>query len=167
VALAGGVSGVAVGDGQADAVAGALTDVCRELALAMVRDGEGARRVGRYEVTGARSNAEARQAARRVAEDQLVRCALYGGDPNWGRIFAALGVAGVELDLARLGIRIGHVALMAGGAPVEQPNGAAAAAAAADEVVYAIDLGCGSGSATVWGSDLGHEYVRINAEYTT
>jgi glutamate N-acetyltransferase/amino-acid N-acetyltransferase len=133
----------------------------------MVRDGEGARRVGRYVVTGARTDEDARRAARQVAEDQLVRCALYGGDPNWGRVYAALGVAGVELDLDRLGIAIGDVTLMRDGAPVEHGNGAAAAAAAVDEVVYAIDLGCGDGRATVWGSDLGYEYVRMNAEYTT
>ena len=96
-----------------------------------------------------------------------MRCALYGGDPNWGRVYAALGVAGVELDLERLGIAIGDVPLMQAGAPVELANGAAAAAAAVDEVVYAIDLGCGAGAATVWGSDLGYEYVRMNAEYTT
>ena len=165
-ALAGGASGVSVGDAEAGAFGAALTGVCQELALAMVRDGEGARRVGRYEVHGARSDEEARRAARRVAEDQLVRCALYGGDPNWGRIYAALGVAGVELDLERLAIAIGGVPLMAAGSPVAQ-NGAASAAAAADEVVYAIDLGCGDGAATVWGSDLGYEYVRMNAEYTT
>jgi len=158
---------VTVGEADAAAFGAALTATCQELALAMVRDGEGARRVGRYEVTGARSDDEARRAARRVAEDQLVRCALYGGDPNWGRVYAALGVAGVELDLDRLGIAIGDVALMRDGAPVALCNGYAAAAAAADEVVYAIDLGCGTGSATVWGSDLGYEYVRMNAEYTT
>jgi glutamate N-acetyltransferase/amino-acid N-acetyltransferase len=165
-ALAGGASGVAVGEPEAGAFGGALTSVCQELALAMVRDGEGARRVGRYEVSGARTDVEARRAARRVAEDQLVRCALYGGDPNWGRIYAALGVAGVALDLDRLAIAIGGVPLMTAGSPVLQ-NGDASAAAAAEEVVYAIDLGCGDGTATVWGSDLGYEYVRMNAEYTT
>jgi glutamate N-acetyltransferase/amino-acid N-acetyltransferase len=167
IVLAGGASGVAVGGAEARQFGDALDDVCRELALAMVRDGEGARRVGRYEVTGARTDDEARRAARRVAEDQLVRCALYGGDPNWGRIYAALGVAGVEVDLARLAIAIGDVPLMRDGSPLALDNGAASRAAAEDEVVYAIDLGCGPGSGTVWGSDLGHEYVRMNAEYTT
>ena len=167
VALAGGAAGATVGEAEAEPFGAALTAICQELALAMVRDGEGARRVGRYEVRGARSDDEARRVARHVAEDQLVRCALYGGDPNWGRVYAALGVAGVELDLDRLGIAIGDVPLMRDGAPLELANGTAAAAAAVDEVVYAIDLGCGPGTATVWGSDLGYEYVRMNAEYTT
>ena len=93
------------GGPAADAFADALRGVCLDLALEIVSDGEGARRIARYEVVGARSYDDADRAARHVAEDQLVRCALYGADPNWGRIVAALGVCGVDLDPDRVGHR--------------------------------------------------------------
>jgi glutamate N-acetyltransferase/amino-acid N-acetyltransferase len=158
----------AAGAVDADALEAELTAVCEELALAIVSDGEGARRVGRYEVVGARTAEDAARAARHVAEDQLVRCALHGADPNWGRIVAALGVCGVELDPDRLGIDIGDVAVVRDGVAVAGAEQAAGAAAAADEVHVRIDLALrGDGTATIWGSDLSPTYVLLNSEYTT
>jgi len=167
IVLAGGASGVRVGRADEARFADALGEVCLELALAMVRDGEGARRIGRYEVVGAASAADAERAARTVAEDQLVRCALHGADPNWGRIVAALGRCGADVDPARIAIDLGGVALARQGCAVAGAQAAAAEAAAAAEVAVRIDLGIGSASAVVYGSDLSADYVRANAEYST
>lgn len=166
--LSGGSSGVELDADGDDAFGSALEETCAELALAVVRDGEGARRIGRWSVTGARSDADAREAAFAVAEDQLVRCALHGADPNWGRIVAALGRIEVDVDFGRLTIDIGEVALVRAGVAVDdRPPASASVAAAADEVPFRIDLGLGRGSAVVFGSDLSPDYVRANSEYTT
>jgi glutamate N-acetyltransferase/amino-acid N-acetyltransferase len=164
IVLASGASGVAL---AAEVLTSLLTDVCRDLALAIVRDGEGARRIGRWEVVGAPDDTDADRAARHVAEDQLVRCALHGADPNWGRIVAALGVCGVAIEPDLLAIDVGGVALVRKG--IGLPDGVAAAgeAARADEVHVRIDLGLGAGTATIWGSDLSAAYVIENSEYTT
>jgi glutamate N-acetyltransferase/amino-acid N-acetyltransferase len=166
IVLANGASGTIVTPAAEDGFGDALTGLCAELAMMMVRDGEGARRVGRYEVVGARDDAEAERAARHVAEDQLVRCALHGADPNWGRIVAALGVCGADVDPDRLAIDLGGIPVVRGGIGATGAS-AAAAAAAADEVAFRIDLGLGTGAAVVWGSDLSPAYVLANAEYTT
>lgn len=167
VLLAGGASGVRPTGADLDRVGAALETVCLDLALAIVRDGEGARRVGRWTVRGARDDEEAARIAFAVAEDQLVRCALHGGDPNWGRVIAALGAAG-GVDPDRIGVALGGISLCRNGTavPVEDTDGIAAAATA-DEVEYTIELGQGDGTAVVWGSDLSPAYVRLNAEYTT
>ena len=125
IVLASGASGVTITEANCAAFSEALFGVCHDLALEIVADGEGARRIGRYEVVGARTAADADRAARHVAEDQLVRCALYGADPNWGRIVAALGVCGVDLDTDRISIDLGGVPLVRDGIAVA---GAAAAA---------------------------------------
>jgi glutamate N-acetyltransferase / amino-acid N-acetyltransferase len=168
IVLANGASGVTVPPASEAPFGDALTGLCAELALMMVRDGEGARRIGRWEVVGARDDADAERAARHVAEDQLVRCALHGADPNWGRIVAALGVCGAEVDPDRIGIDLGGIPLVRDGVAAGGDGAAAAAAAAAaDEVAFRIDLGLGPGAALVWGSDLSPAYVAANAEYTT
>lgn len=166
IVLASGASGVRVETADG-AFAEALEAVCRDLALQIVRDGEGARRIGRYTVRGARTPDEALRAARHVAEDQLVRTALYGGDPNWGRIIGALGVCGVDVVQDWIRIAIGGVVVCDHGGKADFAQADADAAAQADEVAIEIDLGLGDASETVWGSDLGHEYVSMNAEYTT
>ena len=149
-------------------VAGAIREVCEDLALQIVRDGEGAHRIARWEVAGAESDAAARRIAYGVAEAQLVRCALNGGDPNWGRIVAALGVVGERVDLDRIAIAIGGHPVCVGGAAVADVDQAAVDAAAAQPTVeIAIDLGLGDGRAAVWASDLSKLYVELNAEYTT
>jgi glutamate N-acetyltransferase/amino-acid N-acetyltransferase len=167
VALANGASGVEVAAADETAFAAALREVCLELALAIVRDGEGARRIGVYEVAGAASPDDADRAARAVAESQLVRCALHGADPNWGRLVAALGACGADVEVDRLAIDLGGVPLVRDGCAVPGIDGEAARAATADEVHVRIDLGLGAGYAVVYGSDLSADYVRANAEYTT
>jgi len=103
-----------------------------------------------------------------VAEAQLVRCALHGGDPNWGRIIAAIGASGADVDPERIAVAIGGIPLCAGGTAVPVADPAALdRAAAADTVEVAIGLGDGAGTAVVWGSDLSQAYVELNAEYTT
>jgi glutamate N-acetyltransferase/amino-acid N-acetyltransferase len=166
IVLANGAGGTAVEARDEEALGAALEAACGELAMMIVRDGEGARRIGRWEVVGARHTADAERAARHVAEDQLVRCALHGADPNWGRIMAALGVSGADVDPARIGIDLGGIPIVRDGVAAGDPD-RCAKAAAADEVQFRIDLGLGDGSAVVWGSDLSPEYVRANAEYTT
>ena len=147
----------------------ALHAVCAELAEKLAEDGEGVTRLADVRVTGARSDAQALQAARKVASSALVKTALFGADPNWGRVVQALGAAGVPLRPERVGIRIGGVEMMRRGAPV----GGAAALRRAERamqrprVEIAITLGSGKGKACVLTTDLSYEYVRINAEYTT
>ena len=133
-----------------------------------MRDGEGAHRIARWEVSGAVSDESARRVAYGVAEAQLVRCALNGGDPNWGRIVAALGVTGERIVADRIAISIGGHPVCRGGAPVADVEQALVDAAAAEATVeIAIDLGLGDGRAVLWSSDLSKLYVELNAEYTT
>jgi glutamate N-acetyltransferase/amino-acid N-acetyltransferase len=167
IVLASGASGATISERNCAAFSEALLGVCHDLALEIVSDGEGARRIGRYEVVGARSAADADRAARHVAEDQLVRCALYGADPNWGRIVAALGVCGVDLDTDRVAIDLGGVPLVRDGVAVAGAAAAAGVAAEAAEVHVRIDLASGPGSAVIYGSDLSTQYVLNNSEYTT
>ena len=149
-------------------VADAVLAVCEDLALQIVRDGEGAQRIARWQVTGADDDDAARRIAYGVAEAQLVRCALNGGDPNWGRIVAALGTTGARVDAERIAIAIGGHLVCHGGAAVDDVDQTAVdAAAAASTVDIAIDLGLGKGTAVVWASDLSKLYVELNAEYTT
>jgi glutamate N-acetyltransferase/amino-acid N-acetyltransferase len=167
IVLASGASGVAITEANCAAFSEALFGVCHDLALEIVADGEGARRIARYEVVGARSAADADRAARHVAEDQLVRCALYGADPNWGRIVAALGVCGVDLDTDRIAIDLGGVPLVRDGIAVDGAADAAGEAAQAPQVDVRIDLRAGTESAVIYGSDLSTQYVLNNSEYTT
>ena len=164
VLMASGASGLPF----ADDVACAVREVCLDLALQIVRDGEGARRIGRWEVTGTASDDDATAIAYAVAEAQLVRCALHGADPNWGRIIAAIGAAGCTVDAEQISITLGgHELCRAGMAVPEVDQRAVAAAAAAATVEITIALGSGAGRAVVWGSDLSAAYVAVNAEYTT
>ena len=150
------------------AIGEAIRGVCEDLALQIVRDGEGAHRIARWEVSGAADDAAARRIAYAVAEAQLVRCALNGGDPNWGRIVAALGVAGENVSAERIAIAIGGHVVCRGGTAVDDVDQAAVDAAAAEPTVeIAIDLGLGDGRAVIWASDLSKLYVELNAEYTT
>lgn len=145
----------------------ALTDLSRELAQAIVRDGEGATRFITLAVTGALDAQEAREVAFTVAHSPLVKTACFAGDPNWGRILAAIGRAPVaDFSIDRVSIALDHVAIVADGEPrADYLEADAAAVMAAAEYTIAIDLGRGQGEATIWTSDLSYEYVRINAEY--
>ena len=165
--LASGASGVTVGEGASDEFSAALRDCLLDLGKQMVRDGEGASRFAHYVLEGARSDAQAEIGVRAVGEDLLVRCALHGADPNWGRMMARLGSCGIELDHRAVSIRIGGAALVEGG--VEQPEHRPTAHAAmrSDEVAIEIDLALGSGRSELYASSLTPAYVEFNAEYST
>ncbi len=144
----------------------ALVTVCQKLAQKIARDGEGATKLMTVRVTGARSLDEARLAARTIASSPLVKTAVHGADPNWGRILAAMGRSGAVSDLANVTIELQGTLVYRG---VVQPFDEAAVATAmrGDEVLIALDLAAGDHEAEAWGCDLSAEYVRINADYRT
>jgi glutamate N-acetyltransferase / amino-acid N-acetyltransferase len=144
----------------------ALDAVLRDLALLIVRDGEGAGRVGRVVVRGG-DGAAAERAARAVANSPLVKTALHGGDPNWGRIAQAVGAALPSTTPLPLDIAIEGVQVCRGGAAGRFDLGELAAAVARDEVEYEVRLPGEGAETEVFFSDLGHGYVTINADYTT
>jgi len=143
----------------------ALTEASQRLAEMIVRDGEGAARVARVLVEGARSADDAQRIARTVAESPLVKTALHGGDPNWGRLLAAAGRAGVEIDMSRLDIFIGDVWVAEGGAARAYDEAVAAAAMREDPVRFRLRLQAGSAQGSFLTCDLTHGYVDINAHY--
>ncbi len=144
----------------------ALEEVARELARKIARDGEGATKLMTVRVYGAATEEEARRAARAVAASPLWKSALYGNDPNWGRILAALGNSGARFDPFRVEIRLQGIPLYRGGA-LPFDRGGASQAMRAEEVVVEADLKQGPFQAEAWGCDLTEGYVRINALYTT
>lgn len=161
---------------EADKLEAMLTAVCIHLAKAIARDGEGATCLVEVSVSGAGNDAAARQIARTIAGSSLVKSAIFGRDPNWGRIAGAAGRAGVTFDQADLRIQLGDFVLMEHGQPLAFDRPAAsdylkAAAAGAylqdDTVAIQVSVGNGPGSGTAWGCDLSYDYVKINAEYTT
>ena len=166
--LAGGRSGVRIDDTGYPAFVDALHTVCRELAIAVVTGGEGATKLVTVTVTGARTTNEAKQTARAIANSPLVKTAVHGGDPNWGRLVAVAGRAGVAFDLARARVRIGEAELFSDGQVFADREPAAAEHLKGSKVVIGLDVGAGgTGTATVWTCDLSAEYVRINADYRT
>ena len=165
--LANGTSGVTVDAGSYEAFAHALGTVCLRLALGIVRGGEGATKLVTVTVTGASSASDARQAAKAIANSLLVKTAIHGGDPNWGRLIAVAGRAGVGFELSRATVKIGPIALFKDGRPHDEAAPEAAAYLKNDEIALLVDLGVGTASSTVWTCDLSAEYVRINAEYRT
>jgi glutamate N-acetyltransferase/amino-acid N-acetyltransferase len=165
--LANGASGLRVGTADGPAFLDALTAVCLELARAIVADGEGATKVFEVRVSGAASEGDARAAARTVTNSNLVKTAVHGADPNWGRILAAAGRSGGKVDAAKASIRIGGIAVYADGAPLPFDAAAVRTLFERPEITIELDLGLGEATARAWGSDLSAEYVRINADYTT
>jgi glutamate N-acetyltransferase / amino-acid N-acetyltransferase len=171
--LANGASGVTVDTPEAEAAfAEALLALSTALAQAIVRDGEGATRFVTVAVEGLADDGAAKQVANTIATSPLVKTALAGGDPNWGRILAAAGRAGVPFapGVAALWIAAGDGAplqLVAGGTPLDYVEDEAAAIFAQPEISVRLSLGGGPGRATVWTSDLTHEYVTINSHYRT
>jgi len=143
----------------------ALDSVCRDLAWLIVRDGEGATRVMELEVRGAKSERDAKLAAHAVATSPLVKTALHGGDPNWGRILAALGRSGATFSIKRVSLAAGNVQLVKDGEPATYREKDAAKVFAKERVPITLDLGGGNASAVVLSSDLGHDYVSLNADY--
>jgi glutamate N-acetyltransferase/amino-acid N-acetyltransferase len=165
--LANGASGASVDESSYSAFVGGLRDVCRDLALGIVRGGEGASKLVKVVVTGAASAADARRAAKTIANSPLVKTAIHGGDPNWGRLIAAAGRSGVAFELERAAVSIGPVVLFKDGRPYDEAAPQAAAYLRSKDVDLSVHLGAGEASSTVWTCDLSAEYVRINADYRT
>ncbi len=147
--------------------AAVLAEVCYELARSVIVDGEGATKLVEIAVTGARSDAEAKIAARSVADSPLLKCAIHGGDPNWGRIASALGKSSAKVDPGQLKIRIGGVLIFSGGTGRKFDLPKVQAHLAGNEVNVACDLSLGKGKFTALTCDLSREYVAINADYHT
>jgi glutamate N-acetyltransferase/amino-acid N-acetyltransferase len=143
----------------------ALDAVCRSLSWMIVRDGEGAIRVMEIEVAGARSERDAKLAAHAVATSPLVKTALHGGDPNWGRILAAVGRSGARFSIKRVSLTAGPVTLVRNGQPAAYREKDAARVFSRERVPLKVDLGGGSARAVVLSCDFGHDYVSLNADY--
>lgn len=143
----------------------ALNTLCRDLAWMIVRDGEGAIRVMEVEVTGARTERDAKLAAHAIATSPLVKTALHGGDPNWGRILAAVGRSGARFSLKKISLHAGNIVLVENGGPAAYREKDAAKVFARERVPLRVDLGNGTARAVVLSSDLGHDYVSLNADY--
>ena len=176
VVLANGVAGGEEikddGDPLAQPLAAALTHVCTELAKAIVADAEGGTKVIETTVVGAASPEEARLAAREVVRSLAVKTAVYGHDPNWGRVLAAVGNSGCRMEEAKTSLWLvdaqGHeLCLLKQGSPQPLAEGEAKPYFEALEVRFRVDLGVGEHTAMAWGSDLTEEYVRLNSLYTT
>ena len=164
--LASGQTGTTLSGANQSAFTVALTELLSELATQLMRDGEGVHHVVRIEVAGASSARAAQAVARRVATSPLVKTAIAGGDPNWGRLLCAVGNAGVALRADKLGLRIGDVEVVRRGELVPGYREAAAAKVMkAASYTIAIDLGGGRHDAHYLACDLSHEYVSINADY--
>jgi glutamate N-acetyltransferase/amino-acid N-acetyltransferase len=133
----------------------------------MARDGEGATKLIEVKVVGAKSVADARAAARTVAGSPLVKSAVYGNDPNWGRVLAAVARSGAEAEEGATSLFWQGVCVFQKGSALSYDEKALSAATRSDEVRIRVDLGLGKGRAVAWGCDLTEEYVRINSEYTT
>jgi len=167
-ALANGASGVTIGEAELPVFVEALRRVCEPLAIGIVRGGEGATKLVTIDVTGAASAAEAKRAARAIANSPLVKTAIHGADPNWGRLIAVAGRAGVAFDLDGARVQLGEVELFANGRPYDERAPDASRHLQQADVHVQVDLGTGGeGSARMWTCDLSAEYVRINAEYRT
>lgn len=166
LALAGGASGVRVvpEGAELDAFREAVHAVLADLAEQVVTDGEGATKLVEVQVTGGASDRDAERAARAVAESQLFKCAVYGGDPNWGRVVCAVGYSGAAVEPRLVTAHIGDTCVFRGGVPT---NVDAAGQMRGPRVTVRIDLGLGQGRATVWTCDLTERYVQINARYHT
>jgi glutamate N-acetyltransferase/amino-acid N-acetyltransferase len=148
--------------------AAAVEGVCVELARAIARDAEGARHLVTIEVEGTRDDAEAHRIAKTIADSALVKTAIYGADPNWGRFVSAAGYSGVMFDERDLSLWLGDVPLYRDGAPLPFDAGAASAYLRNNrEVTMRLRFALGSGQCTFWTCDLTPEYVHLNADYTT
>jgi len=168
--MANGLAGnepISPGSQLADAFQQALNQVCIYLAKCIARDGEGASRLIEVTVSGAPSDAEARLAARTVVGSPLVKAAVHGSDPNWGRIMAAVGRSGVEVVESKVDLYIGQVCLVRAGKPLPFNRQSLVQILSGNEVRVSLNLNLGNGTATAWGCDLSEQYVTINSQYTT
>jgi glutamate N-acetyltransferase/amino-acid N-acetyltransferase len=168
--LANGLSGApALTDQSPDAerFVAALEAVCTDLARKMAADGEGASKLLQVDITGAANNADARKAARAVVGSSLLKAALHGEDPNWGRVFMAVGNSGAQVDPLRAALWIGSVQIARDGVATGASPDDARAEMHGDEVSMRVDLGLGGGVARAWGCDLTEDYVVENSAYST
>jgi glutamate N-acetyltransferase/amino-acid N-acetyltransferase len=155
------------GNAPPDAFQQALEQVCIYLARCIARDGEGATRLIEVTVDGAANLSEARSAARTIVSSPLVKTAIHGADPNWGRIMAAVGRSGAEIEEAKLDLFIGEIPLVKAGSPLPFSKRSLIQLLKANEISIRLNLNLGSGNATAWGCDLSQEYVTINSQYMT
>ena len=142
----------------------AVLAACKDLTMQMARDAEGMTRIARLTVTGASNEYEARIAAQAIVENNLVKCSWYGGDPYWGRLMAAAGSAGVELDVARSRVSYGGIVVAEGGAAVPHDGQALAEHMMGEEIEIEVHLGAGNDSARMIGIDLGPGYIKENSK---
>jgi glutamate N-acetyltransferase / amino-acid N-acetyltransferase len=166
-AMASGASGVAIDGASYPALLEGFLAVSRELALGIVRGGEGATKLIAITVTNARTIDAARQVARTIANSPLVKTAVHGADPNWGRIVAAAGRSGISFDIDQATVHVGGILLFENGLPHDEAAPLAADHLKGKTVQIEVSLGSGAESATIWTCDLTAEYVRINGEYRT
>ncbi len=155
------------GTRQADAFQQGLDRVCLYLAKSIARDGEGASKLIEVSVDGAGSVVEARLAARTIVASPLVKAAVHGNDPNWGRVLAAVGRSGVEVVEAKIDLSLGGIGVVRGGRPLPFDKRDVVAVLTGNEVAIRLNLNLGSAAAIAWGCDLSEEYVTINSQYMT
>ena len=168
--MANGLAGngpIAMGGQQADAFQQALNQLCIHLAKSIARDGEGATKLIEVKVNGAPTLAEARLVARTVVTSPLVKSAVHGNDPNWGRVMAVLGRSGVEVEEAKVDLYLDDICVARAGCAVPFDEKAAVKTLDKGEVYIGLNLNLGEATATAWGCDLSEEYVTINSQYTT
>ncbi|MEE9365806.1 MAG: bifunctional ornithine acetyltransferase/N-acetylglutamate synthase, partial [Dehalococcoidales bacterium] len=168
--LANGLAGnevISQGTEQAGIFQQALEGLCIHIARVMARDGEGATKLFEVTVQGAPDKAAARQVARTVVSSALVKSAIYGNDPNWGRIVAAAGRSGVEIVESRIDLYLDTICLVKAGRPQPFDHAEAVKHLSQAEVFFTLNLNLGSGNAVAWGCDLTEDYVRVNSHYTT
>ncbi|MFC1901078.1 bifunctional glutamate N-acetyltransferase/amino-acid acetyltransferase ArgJ, partial [Chloroflexota bacterium] len=168
--MANGLAGnntITEGSPLAGAFQQALEEVCIYLAKKLARDGEGATRLIEVKVEGARNDVEAKMAAKVVIGSTLVKTAVYGGDPNWGRIIMALGHGGFDVKLEQIDLSIGEIEVLKAGKPLPFEEAGIIKIFKQEEVPISINLNSGTASATAWGCDLSEDYVVINSQYMT
>ena len=168
--LANGVAGnapIRQGSREAAILERALYEIMKDLAIKLVEDGEGATKVAEIQINGARSRADAEKVAWAVANSQLVKTAFFGADPNFGRVLAAIGYSGVPIKPGRVSLSFDGVVVARRGVGVRSAERMAARVLARPRFSVRVHLGQGKGSASVWASDLSHDYVRINSAYRT
>jgi glutamate N-acetyltransferase/amino-acid N-acetyltransferase len=168
--MANGLAGNAVisqASGEADMFQQGLDRVCIHLAKSLARDGEGASKLIEVTVSGATGLDEARLAARTVVGSSLVKAAVHGNDPNWGRIIAAVGRSGVAVVEAKIDLDIGNISLVRAGQVLPFTKSSVIDVLRGSEVSIGLNLNLGTATATAWGCELSEEYVTINSQYTT
>ena len=144
-----------------------LEEMCRHLAKLIVSDGEGATKFVEYKVLGTKNDAEAKQIVKTVSDSKLVQTAMFGQDPNWGRIVAAAGRSGADIELEKVDLWVCNIKLLENGQPINVNRKTLKRKMKESEIHVKLDLKLGKGQSTGWGADISYEYVRINAEYTT